>query len=453
MIKYIFWVLVLLAVVVCCHAMCSGQQRPYEYFGTKTLYQKVNGKLPLKKSRAPKGCSPVFVFGLIRHGARLASSEIVPELEELLELAKKINSTGKAQLCKKDIEELRNWKVWANKYANRNLTEYGAEEMRGIAKRYRNLLPELLNASNTGNHRYFSSNFSRTVDSMMAFTSVLGTSPSTNPDAYTVVPNNESSFRNDNCPKYVRDVDDNPHVEEEYESFFAGPYIRRVKRKVARRLGIRHSEMSGDLLWLIYSSGCYYQQWVDVKEDVAPWCRVFSRRDLKIMEYASDLEDYAQRSFQSDIAFKWTCAIAKDVVGAIVNASENHLEGNFQPTARLIFGHSSTVAVTAANMGLYEREDPPTSENFRYQKYRAFRMSQMTPSAGNIMIVLYQCSAQDESTYKVQTFWNERLLRGYPACRSTGPIGMCDLDTWLESYHQFVPGSETECSMEEICSV
>lgn len=69
--------------------------------------------------------------------------------------------------------------------------------------------------------RFFSTDRSRTIDSMLAFGEALGVSPNY-PGAYTVVPDELNPVRNENCPMYIRDVDDNPHVEEEFESFFAG---------------------------------------------------------------------------------------------------------------------------------------------------------------------------------------------------------------------------------------
>lgn len=43
---------------------------------------------------------------VVRHGARNPGADSYDFLNQLLEMAKKVNSTGNAQLCDKDLEVL-----------------------------------------------------------------------------------------------------------------------------------------------------------------------------------------------------------------------------------------------------------------------------------------------------------------------------------------------------------
>jgi len=44
-------------------------------------------------------------------------------------------------------QALREWEIWTNEYDNKNQTEYGGQEMEGIAQRYKQLFPTLLGSS------------------------------------------------------------------------------------------------------------------------------------------------------------------------------------------------------------------------------------------------------------------------------------------------------------------
>jgi len=77
---------------------------------------------------------------------------------------------------------------------------------------------------------------------------------------------------------------------------------------------------------------------------------------------------------------------------------------------------------------------------------RKFKISKISPSAGNIVIVLYRCG----DDYKVQMYLNEHQVP-VPACRRTGDQLLCPLNRVVSYYQDFVRGSPTECDFDAIC--
>ncbi|XP_076822214.1 multiple inositol polyphosphate phosphatase 1-like isoform X2 [Clavelina lepadiformis] len=436
--------------------LCSTNSKPYDLFGTKTLYENVAGDLPNQRARAPKRCSPIFVYGLIRHGARYPGNDAVIELRKLKELTKSINVTGKATLCKKDLEAIRNWKIWTDEYNDSNLTAYGANEMKQLALRLQQFLPEILSAGRPASKfRFTSTESMRTIDSMEAFVESLsqGSFRDEIKNFTEIVTEEIDPINDENCNRYVREVDDNDNITEEYDKFVEGPIVTQMSRGIARRLGVPSSMITNDVVNRLYDDGCYSEQWVTGKN--APWCNVFSKKDLKLMEYGSDVEDYPERGYKFPVTYLQNCFLSKEIVNMVKKAGDDDLREKEQNVlARFRFAHTSNIVTLAANLNLYSDEPGPTADAFYSQQNRAFRMSYFSPSAANLVFVLYRCEIGKRTRYTVQVYWNEKLLKSYPACPSAThrARGMCNLETWLWQYRSFVAGSPTECNQEEICA-
>ncbi|XP_076815327.1 A disintegrin and metalloproteinase with thrombospondin motifs 6-like [Clavelina lepadiformis] len=138
-----------------CSTRKSFGSASYKFFGVRTLYKYARKKLPTTSNRSPENCHPVHIYLIARHGARLPHKGTRREQLRLQTFLRTLNSTGNAKLCSADMEALRNWVPWVGENVDKNQTEYGDNEIRGIAKRF-------LALGNIKGVNYFNGNY--TID-------------------------------------------------------------------------------------------------------------------------------------------------------------------------------------------------------------------------------------------------------------------------------------------------
>ncbi|XP_076815328.1 multiple inositol polyphosphate phosphatase 1-like [Clavelina lepadiformis] len=442
-----------------CSTRKSFGSASYKFFGVRTLYKYARKKLPTTSNRSPENCHPVHIYLIARHGARLPHKGTRREQLRLQTFLRTLNSTGNAKLCSADMEALRNWVPWVGENVDKNQTEYGDNEIRGIAKRFLKLLPELFpTPSAPFDFRFRSSDYQRTIASMRVFAKeIFKKGRPRNSDIertlqeanLQVVPLFDDTYLRFNliCQKYLKTVMRNSSRYAEYKNMLSGPLVDRIIRSVAFRLGVPKTSITPKFLYTIYLDGCSLQQWNDAEN--GPWCFPFSKKDLKALDYLTDVKEYWHRRHANRITREMSCDLAKDIMGSLNDAAESDRRGDDFPKGTFRFAHVTAVLSTAANFGLYQEDDlPVTEENYRsLMRNRKFSMARLSPSAGNLAFVLYKCGEE----YKVQTFLNEGLT-SIPGC-SESDGKLCPLGYVLDHYRDFVPGSESECNYDEICQV
>ena len=139
------------------------------YFATKTAYRwnrnkdddeiKHDGKFYFESSiarnlflyylvRVLKGCKAKQLWILSRHGTRNPGSEDMAELQQVLpELRNLIlgnTKAGKGNLCKDDVENLKNWILYANITADKYLRKEGFKELKNLGDRFQERFDKLI---------------------------------------------------------------------------------------------------------------------------------------------------------------------------------------------------------------------------------------------------------------------------------------------------------------------
>nr|XP_002131712.1 multiple inositol polyphosphate phosphatase 1-like [Ciona intestinalis] len=430
----------------------------YPYFGSRTLYKHVRGELP--KTRAHmRGCRPLYVYIVARHGSRYPHKGIHAKNQRLFQLARQINTLGTATLCSKDIQALRNWRVWTNSSINRNQTDYGDEEIRGIARRFKRMLPELFPENAKPNkYSFLSSDFPRTIDSMQVFAEeILG--QRTNEANLEVEGKNVTSsiIRSyKNCLKYQTQVFDNDERFLQFNRFFLRNrgFGGRARNLIATRLGVPVSIVTKKLVFIFYEI-CYLQQRVETVN--GPWCSLFSRLDLKRFEYASDLKETGLRTSLNEVTYKQSCPLAKDIIGNLNDAVEADRTGGDHPMGAFRFGHVTTILSVGENLGLFQTGNPLRNGDYFVGQKTRFRSARTIPSAGNLAFVLYKCenARANNDRYSVEVYHNEKLVVPPSCSRFVEWDGnyFCPMQDFLRRYEEFIPGSRQECNFEKICRV
>jgi hypothetical protein len=111
-----------------------------------------------------------------RHGSRLPSSS---DTRRMLDLHERLQAqvsenydAGRTQLCRQDIENIRNWRINPNISVERNseLVETGWNELRGIARRFQAAYPTILPSTyNRSQFLFRGTDRQRTVASLQGF--------------------------------------------------------------------------------------------------------------------------------------------------------------------------------------------------------------------------------------------------------------------------------------------
>jgi multiple inositol-polyphosphate phosphatase/2,3-bisphosphoglycerate 3-phosphatase len=65
-------------------------------------------------------------------------------------------------------------------------------------------------------------------------------------------------------------------------------------------------------VYLAYTM-CRYDKAIHFKR-VSPWCAIFSRSDLAVLEYIEDLESFYKESYGYDINWRQACKAVEDLV-------------------------------------------------------------------------------------------------------------------------------------------
>ncbi|KAJ3078508.1 PHOsphatase, partial [Quaeritorhiza haematococci] len=118
------------------------------------------------------------------------------------------------------------------------------------------------------------------------------------------------------------------------------------------------------------------------------WCSMFSKEDILKLEYYEDMHHYWLLGYGQELNLKVACALVTDVVKEM----RELVEGTSQVKGWFRFGHSETNIFLMSLLGLF-RDDHHLYANSTHEEIasRKFRMSSVSPMAGNIFFELYSC--------------------------------------------------------------
>jgi multiple inositol-polyphosphate phosphatase/2,3-bisphosphoglycerate 3-phosphatase len=426
----------------CCQDYCYAKdEQPYLNFATKTAYQIVFGKGNNQQHRVPE-CSPIQFWSINRHGTRYPSARSINRLRQLSRVHDEIiknyderrSFPDKGRLCPEDLDLFRRWR-WNETVNDRNsnaLTSQGIMDMKFLARRYASKFEDLMRepySENTYSFQYTDTD--RTHDSYQAYIEGLFKN-----NAYQVHANVFNTDRlikpTKSCNAWIRNVEENPETLNEYMRFKHMQEYQQMVRDVFRRLGFRYS-LNDSVISDMYDMCRYEKSW-DLDRP-SPWCMVFNKEQLKLLEYAEDLKYYYKGGYGNELNGKVGCPPLKDLYEkfeATVNSGNNN--GN---KVTVFFTHSITIQTFLTAMGIAKDYQPLTAENYYQQQRRKWRTSTIDPVASNLAAVLYECRGGER--HRVMFFLNEVPVE-YPECS----VGLCNWST-VKSKLQY---SAENCNME-----
>lgn len=413
--------------------LCYAKENsPYKLYASKTSYGQVHG-WDTQEVKYP-GCEVKHFYLLSRHGTRYPDSDDIKEMQERLPNIQKA-IVEKEKLCKEDITNLKNWKLTIDPTADETLAPAGDRELQEIAQRYKARFPSLLNASYS--QEYYSVRYTstqRTNASARNFViGLFGNSGKNIPLPWSSEDDALLKFYK-TCALWKQTIDKNESALAEADRFKRGKKMKEVVKDVSKRLNLKGNLTRSDIR-LMYSMCRFDAAWEP--EKLSPWCAVFKKDDLKILEYLEDLKYYYNHGYGYELNYKQACPPVRD----IVNHYRDIMAGKATDTAALRFSHSGMMLKVLARLNLFHDRRPLTADNYKKQKERQWRTSLIDSFSSNVAFVLAQCEGNE---YKVATFLQEKPLR-LPGCSAN----LCPVHEFMTQYANIADG----CDVPKVCQL
>ncbi|XP_014363395.2 multiple inositol polyphosphate phosphatase 1-like isoform X1 [Papilio machaon] len=404
---------------------------PYKYFASKTSYNAIRGDIR-DSLVILKGCEPVSIWGLLRHGKRYPSTRFGKSMNEALAIRDNILASyekGRSSLCAQDIEDLNAWVADKKMFdAAAELTPEGYEEMFGIGKRIRHTFNDLLEKLD----KYtFRPAFGKWIeDSAKAFVKGF------NNDKLHIekaLPESDVMAPYLTCGKYQKDVQKNPNIYAESEKYKRTSEYLATKDRIQRRTGIDY-ELTDTNVTALYDL-CRHT-WSGVESKLSPWCALFTKDDLQVLEYIQDLRSYYRNGYgtaQSEI-------FGQIPLADLLRSFQKVKEGDGKKMTAY-FTHATMLDMVYTSLGLFKDNKPLSSAN--RDRDRKWRSSANSAFSVNLVAVLNRCTKNDEIDYNVVFYLNEEPIRAICA------DGTC---TWKEFEEKLTPFLNTKIDFCEFKS-
>ncbi|KDR19043.1 multiple inositol polyphosphate phosphatase 1-like [Zootermopsis nevadensis] len=395
----------------------ASEENPYLMYGTKTAYEFVHEK-PRNPEAVPY-CRPVQFWMLTRHGTRFPEKKAIYSMQHLPDLRDQIINNHerrrKGRLCSEDLENLRKWTLSVFQNQAKELANQGYDDLKFMARRFKSQFPTLLNQTYSQDlYEFRFTDSERTKASAIAFAEGLfGRSSGIYFPA--AVKNDTLLKAYDNCPKWKEEVGNTNKTLEEKHLFQMGPQMQALLQNVSERLGFGY-KLTFVQLDEMYDMCRFDKAW-NVR-NISPWCAVFSKEELHLMEYREDLEYYYRTGYGNEINVKLGCPTVKDLINRFSQMENQNLHDRIQPAGIFYFSHSAALHMTLARLGIAKDREHLTHNNYNTMKSREWRTSKIGPFASNLAAVLFKCDEGDR--HRVIFYLGEHLVR-FDGCN----VGLC----------------------------
>lgn len=423
----------------CCETYCYSQdsdRTQVKHFATKTAYEVIHGPSSSREHIVPN-CRPSKFWLLSRHGTRLPGKKAISALPQTLKNLRdsildnydvRRTRPDVGRMCPDDLELLRNWRWDSNITTDYEsfLTVQGWNDLKFLAKREQDRFYEVFNGPYVReNYLFRHTKTQRTEASFRAFADGLfgdGAYVHVNPEPE---PADDTLLKPyDFCPAYDANKDRNKDANSEQSKFLRSPLFLQTLSDISTRLGFQYN-LSVDQVEAMWDQ-CRFEQAWHIQE-YSPWCSVFTKEQVNVLEYKEDLGYYYQNSYGYPKAADLACYAVSDMI--------RHLARPENPTVIGYFTHETEIQLFLNALGAKQDREAPRADNYYAMRNRQFRSSELTPFAANVAAVRYQCTDPREPV-KVIFFLNEKALM-FDWCK----VGLCDWSEVQRRYQRYTEGN------------
>ncbi|KAK6156092.1 hypothetical protein DH2020_010340 [Rehmannia glutinosa] len=385
-----------------CLELIAGGAHPYHV--AKDISE--NSFVP---SNIPDQCRPIHLNLVARHGTRAPTKKKMKELDALATRLEVLLENVKEQRSTLIPAWLRGWKSpWTGKHKGGELISEGENELFELGIRTREKFPQLFNEDyhpdiypikatqwsrnlGTGRHRAFAViSESRASDSMLRF--------------------------HDCCQNYkILKLTDFRKSQEPSVDKLKEPTLNEITQELVKRWGLNFTRQDVSSLWFL----CKQEASLLNTTDQA--CALFSPSEVGLLEWTDDLEVFILKGYGNSLNYRMGVPLLEDVIQSMeqaIKAEEDELVPGSYEMARLRFAHAETLLPFSCLIGLF-LDGPEFEQILKEQplqlpakppQKRIWRGSTVAPFAGNNMLVLYSCTANNTSEYFVQVLHNEHPI-------------------------------------------
>ncbi|KAJ0408246.1 hypothetical protein P43SY_004404 [Pythium insidiosum] len=369
----------------------AAKRPPFELnksFGTKTAYwdqsrRETNAikQFVQELSREEESkYTLVQVQQVVRHGTRFPTDGNMAEIQDLVKrLQANYSSIPKW---------LQSYQTPYNVSIEGTLAPNGVTELVEFASRTRaavgnNVLPNSFSAEKfILQHTYKS----RTKDSAIAFASKFFSNPS---EVKYIEYGKKDDYLlrfYDRCPRYERDVLNNPTALIEVQRFSESPVMQknvetlRAKLKLPASASLSVKDVAS--AW----SACAFDLALFKRTD--NWCTLMTPELVKSVEYLEDLSEFYEESHGYKINYEIASLLLRDIVKYMRDSAEGKTQivGNFR------FAHGETTTPLLTLLGYMDSKKLLASFTPEMIDARRFRMAKAGPFMANIEFRLYNRS-------------------------------------------------------------
>ncbi|XP_050342368.1 multiple inositol polyphosphate phosphatase 1-like [Nymphalis io] len=306
---------------------------------------------------------------------------------------------GHSSLCAQDVENLRNWEFNESFFdGKQDLTEEGRKEMVGLGKRLKEAFPTLLNNLQQNSYTFRSARGSWIEKSINHFVMGLG-NKNLIVDASKDVLDVMDPYAT--CSSYQKNVQNNPKIFAEADKFLNSPDYLATKDRIHRRSGIDYT-LSDENVTALYDL-CRYT-WSAIDDKLSPWCALFTKDDLQVLEYIQDLRHYYKNGYGTSV----NEIFGKVPLGDLFQSFENVKQGDGKKIVAYVT-HATMLDQIYTALGLFKDNKPLTGSN--RDRERKWRTSKISVFSANLVAVLNRCVKEGLSDYNVVFYLNEEPIR------------------------------------------
>lgn len=391
-------------------------------------------------------------WAVIRHGTRNPSKLVIRAMNtDLYKFKDQIVQKG--LLCDADKNLFKDWESLLSEDEEKNLVAEGEDELIDMGERYQKRFPDLLSdryENSTYKVRPMNLNLPYRTNSTTSilqfkFTATERTERSAKGFATGLFGRQnlrqiwfQEPLHKDPilrfyklCKRWRKEVKKNPETYVEIERFANTPKVQDMVNALREKTGI--STLQFKDIRMIYEVCAFETAWWKLKS--SPWCTLFNRESIEMLEYAEDLEYYWKDGYGFEITHSQACPAIKDLV--------DHLRFNStQPQSTFYFTHSGTVLKVLAALGLYK--DEQQLKHINHEQPRMWRTSEIDAFASNLLFVTFQCQSEEEE--QLLFMHQERIVR-LPGCPQDRDL--CPLSVFVRRHKEKIDN----CLFDDICEL
>nr|WJX09106.1 putative salivary protein [Nilaparvata lugens] len=264
----------------------SRDENPYTYFSTKTLYPRYNDSAHFEPV---PGCRSKYIWMTMRHGIRYATTSKCIQYIQLTDFRDKIIENvgnGKTKLCIEDVFGFLFWMPDDLREAKPNgLTPNGRAQILDFGKLLKNkfchLFPEQYDPDKI---QIDYTEEEKSIDSVEAMMEALFNNKSLPSDPTGAL--SKQLYTKCRRPKFNMDWETKQNFTYLMEN---SPQAEEMCLRVSEKLGLLDEPLDYNNVSILYNACQYELAWGRL---TSPWCSVFEKEDLELMEYIGDLSYY-----------------------------------------------------------------------------------------------------------------------------------------------------------------